>query len=77
MIHIEFQALFAPKKKNISVVLLCFGLYGLTKMDTFLYLPPSMAQLEGVVGWCEGVVYLMSLGRPTDIGLQLVNASYP
>ena len=25
----------------------------------------------GVVGWCEGVVYLISPGRPTDIGLQL------
>ena len=25
----------------------------------------------GVVGWCEGVVYLTSFGRPTDIGLEL------
>ena len=24
----------------------------------------------GVVGWCEGVVYLTSLGRPTDIGIR-------
>ena len=24
-----------------------------------------------MVGWCEGVVYLTSLGRLTDIGLQL------
>ena len=31
----------------------------------------------GVVGWCEGVVYLMSPGRPTDIGLQLGKACYP
>ena len=30
----------------------------------------------GVVGWCEGVVYLTSLGRPTDIGLQLGKACY-
>ena len=30
---------------------------------------------EGVVGWCEGVVYLMSPGRLTDIGLQLGKAS--
>ena len=29
------------------------------------------------VGWCEGVMYLMSLGRPTDIGLQLGKACYP
>ena len=25
----------------------------------------------GMVGWCEGAVYLTSPGRPTDIGLQL------
>ena len=30
-----------------------------------------------VVGWCEGPVYLTSLGRPTDIGLQLGKACYP
>ena len=30
-----------------------------------------------VVGWCEGVMYLMSPGRPTDIGLQLGKACYP
>ena len=32
---------------------------------------------QGVVGWCEGAVYLTSLGRPTDIGLQLGKACYP
>ena len=32
---------------------------------------------RGVVGWCEGAVYLTSLGRPTDIGLQLGKACYP
>ena len=32
---------------------------------------------QGVVGWCEGAVYLASLGRPTDIGLQLGKACYP
>ena len=31
----------------------------------------------GVAGWCEGAVYLTSLGRPTDIGLQLGKACYP
>ena len=31
----------------------------------------------GVVWWCEGVVYLTSLGRPADIGLQLSKACYP
>ena len=33
--------------------------------------------VAGVVGWCEGAVYLTSLGRPTDIGLQLGKACYP
>ena len=31
----------------------------------------------GVVGWCEGAVYLTSPGRPADIGLQLGKACYP
>ena len=31
----------------------------------------------GVVRSGEGVVYLMSPGRPTDIGLQLDKACYP
>ena len=31
---------------------------------------------DGVVGWCEGVVYLTSPGRPTEIGLQLDKACY-
>ena len=30
-----------------------------------------------VVGWCEGVMYFMSPGRPADIGLQLGKACYP
>ena len=30
----------------------------------------------GVVGWCEGVMYLVSPGCPTDIGLQLGKACY-
>ena len=38
--------------------------------------PLQFAQL-GVVGWCEGAVDLTSLGRPTDIGLQLGKACYP
>ena len=33
--------------------------------------------IKGVVGWCEGAVYLTSPGRPTDIGLQLGKACYP
>ena len=37
----------------------------------------SLGDDTGVVGWCEGAVYLTSLGRPTDIGLQLGKACYP
>ena len=38
---------------------------------------PIISIWAGVVGWCEGAVYLTSLGRPTDIGLQLGKACYP
>ena len=38
---------------------------------------PVLLKFHGVVGWCEGAVYLTSLGRPTDIGLQLGKACYP
>ena len=37
----------------------------------------TFARSQGVVGWCEGAVYLTSPGRPTDIGLQLGKACYP
>ena len=37
----------------------------------------NIIQGAGVVGCGEGVVYLKSLVRPTDIGLQLGNACYP
>ena len=30
----------------------------------------------GVVGLCKGVMYLVSPGRPTDIGLQFGKACY-
>ena len=56
------QILFSEKnKKNIS------------KCRLLKILP----RVLGVVGWCEGAVYLTSLGRPTDIGLQLGKACYP
>ena len=38
---------------------------------------PGKVWLGGVVGWCEGAVYLTSPGRPTDIGLQLGKTCYP
>ena len=31
----------------------------------------------GMVGWCEGVLYLTAPGRPINIGLQLGKACYP
>ena len=34
-------------------------------------------KLKELVGWCEGAMYLTSLGRPSDIGLQLDKACYP
>ena len=37
----------------------------------------SVDDQMGVVGCGEGVVYLTSRGRPTDIGLQLGKAYYP
>ena len=53
-----------------------------TRMTTtlpflLLALSPFVIFDSGVVGWCEGAVYLTSLGRPTDIGLQLGKACYP
>ena len=43
----------------------------------FVLLRQQLYFCEGVVGWCEGAVYLTSLGRPSDIGLQLGKACYP
>ena len=45
--------------------------------EVYCLLRPSLTPPPGVVGWCEGAVYLTSLGRPTDIGLQLGKACYP
>ena len=42
-----------------------------------LHIPITLKSWWGVVGWCEGVVYLMLPGRPTDIGLQLGKTCYP
>ena len=44
---------------------------------TIQVIPNVYTKFQGMVGWCEGIVYLTSLGRPTDIGLQLGKASYP
>ena len=44
---------------------------------TFFFFYLKSSSTGGVVGWCEGAVYLTSPGRPTDIGLQLGKACYP
>ena len=41
------------------------------------YLFSLFLRETGVVGWCEGAVYLTSPERPTDIGLQFGKACYP
>ena len=49
-------------------------------MAVVLYAPAlalSQGKEKGMVGWCEGVMYLATPGRPTDIGLQLGKACYP
>ena len=46
-------------------------LYGAIHYNNFY------TSIEGVVGWCEGAVYLTSPGCPADIGLQLGKACYP
>ena len=46
-----------------------------TCMFRFNFTSAFLLQL-GVVGWCDGVVYLSSPGRPTDIGLQFGKACF-
>ena len=47
---------YAEKKKLLEV-----AVKGFQEVSMYMYM--------GVVGWCEGVMYLVSPGRPTDIGL--------
>ena len=60
--HVYHISIQCNKVKVIVIIFSCSS-------DFVLY-------LEGVVGWCEGAVYLTSPGRPTDIGLQLGKACY-
>ena len=47
--------------------------------DLYFMIYPSanLQTFKGVVGSGNGVVYLTSLGRPPEIGLQLGKACYP
>ena len=58
--------------QNVIMIIFCVvhTMYILVKQRT-------QKSRMGVVGWCEGAVYLTSPGRPTDIGLQLGKACYP
>ena len=62
-------------KQNISG----FSRIRVKMLSPFLVFSESdyLIQIDRVVGWCEGVVYLTSLGCPADIGLQLGKACYP
>ena len=60
-----------------AAVYMYMHLYNLTFMDLSWTYRSYVRIILGVVGWCEGAVYLTSLGRPTDIGLQLGKACYP
>ena len=65
------------KRKSTVVVFFVF----LLKLCLLLLLPMPhknfLTGSVGVVGWCEGAVYLTSPGCPADIGLQLGKACYP
>ena len=69
--HIH-QMLLEPTEKLLTVGKTSY--VGLELSKVFLF--PS-EKGGGVVGWCEGAVYLTSLGHPADTGLQLGKACYP
>ena len=62
--------------KGISIFVLLYSSSGLSYESNKNIVCVSQ-DYRGVVGWCEGVMYLMSLGRPTGIGLQFGKACYP
>ena len=65
------------KSASENVVCLCHLLNILANFSNLFLHIGKQCGPRGVVGWCEGAVYLTSLGRPTDIGLQLGKARYP
>ena len=73
----------AKAKINLHIcTVLSFWLFAYTESNNIFTLGIRTDKglpnyLPGMVGCGEGVVYLASPGRPTDIGLQLGNACYP
>ena len=65
---------FFGKIRKISSICRLLKMPRVVKVNLIISSPVPKV---GVVGWCEGAVYLTSLGRPTDIGLQLGKACYP
>ena len=67
------------KKQNILCTLLSFfeNIFRSMLRKYVICIMRATPMLYEVVGWCEGVMYLMSPGRPADIGLQLGKACYP
>ena len=59
---------------HINIILLMIDVVTLSRWFSFICLP--FVVILGVVGCGEGIVYLTSPERPTDIGLQLGKACY-
>ena len=83
MLHTRMTTLTDILELFPLVVKSCAGHISKTLSDIFMFFfyqyveDIEWACHVGVVGWCEGVLYLMSPGRPTDIGLQLGKACCP
>ena len=69
--------LFTSKVKFASLFVWAIYIYIESIEVTCRSTVVKIVLIGGVVGWCEGAVYLTSLGRPTDIGLHLGKACYP
>ena len=63
---------YAKKGLLFLLVTYCVG-----KTKSIYNVKYDSKYIAGVVGWCESAMYLVSLGRPTDIGLQLGKACCP